>query len=78
LIDNGTGQGREIHRYARPQGPDYCSVELFEKIKKTAVEHDLKIHMHIGQGGREILQMKNRYGKRPVEFLESIGYLNRR
>ena len=59
-----------------PQGPDYCSVELFKRIKEVARKHDLKIHMHIGQGDREILQMKNRYGKRPVEFLQEIGYLD--
>lgn len=61
-----------------PQGPDYCSEKLFGKIKASAEQHDLKLHMHIGQGDREMLQMKNRYGARPVEFLERIGYLDER
>jgi 5-methylthioadenosine/S-adenosylhomocysteine deaminase len=72
---NGKADGR-ITVMIGPQGPDYCSRELFEKIKAAAGKHDLKLHMHIGQGDREILQMKNRYGMRPVEFLESIGYLD--
>jgi 5-methylthioadenosine/S-adenosylhomocysteine deaminase len=72
---NGAADGRFTVMIG-PQGADYCSVELFGKIKETARKHDLKIHMHIGQGPREILQMKNRYGKRPVEFLEEIGYLD--
>jgi 5-methylthioadenosine/S-adenosylhomocysteine deaminase len=74
---NGAAGGR-FSVMIGPQGADYCTVELFDKIRKTAEKHDLKIHMHIGQGDREILQMKNRYGKRPVEFLGEIGYLNER
>jgi len=79
LIDkwNGAADGR-FSAMIGPQGADYCTVELFGKIKKIAEEHDLKIHMHIGQGPREMLQMKNRYGKRPVEFLGEIGYLDER
>jgi 5-methylthioadenosine/S-adenosylhomocysteine deaminase len=77
LVERWTGaaDGR-ISVMIGPQGADYCSVDLFGKIKATAEKHDLKIHMHIGQGDREMRQMKNRYGKRPVEFLESIGYLD--
>jgi 5-methylthioadenosine/S-adenosylhomocysteine deaminase len=74
---NGAAGGR-ITVMIGPQGADYCSEGLFEKIKAAAEKHDLKIHMHIGQGDREMLQMKNRYGVRPVEFLESIGYLDER
>jgi len=79
LIDkwNGAANGR-ISVLIGPQGPDYCTIELFKKIKETAEKHTLRIHLHIGQGDREILQMKNRYGKRPVEFLEEIGYLDDR
>jgi 5-methylthioadenosine/S-adenosylhomocysteine deaminase len=79
LIDkwNGAASGR-VTVMLGPQGADYCSIALLEKIKETAEKHDLKIHMHIGQGDREMLQMKNRYGKRPVDFLEQIGYLDER
>jgi 5-methylthioadenosine/S-adenosylhomocysteine deaminase len=79
LIDkwNGAGDGR-ISVMIGPQGADYCTVGLFDTIRKVAEQHDLKIHMHVGQGDREMLQMQKRYGKRPVEFLEDIGYLNER
>jgi 5-methylthioadenosine/S-adenosylhomocysteine deaminase len=72
---NGAADGRFTVMIG-PQGADYCSVDLFREIKRTAIEHGLKVHMHIGQGEREILQMRHRYGKRPVEFLEEIGYLD--
>jgi 5-methylthioadenosine/S-adenosylhomocysteine deaminase len=74
---NGAANGR-ISVALGPQGADYCSVKLLETIKEIAEGKDLKIHMHIGQGEREIIQMKNRYGKRPVEFLADIGYLDKR
>ncbi|RJP67935.1 MAG: amidohydrolase [Candidatus Abyssobacteria bacterium SURF_17] len=72
---NGAADGR-ITVMIGPQGPDYCSRELFRKIKETAEKRNVKIHLHIAQGDREILQMKNRYGMRPVEFLADIGYLD--
>jgi 5-methylthioadenosine/S-adenosylhomocysteine deaminase len=72
---NGAANGR-ISVMIGPQGPDYCSEELFGKIKAAAERHGLKLHMHIGQGDREMLQMRNRYRMRPVEFLERIGYLD--
>jgi 5-methylthioadenosine/S-adenosylhomocysteine deaminase len=74
---NGAANGR-ISVALGPQGADYCSVKLLEKIREIAEDEDLKIHMHIGQGEREIIQMKNRYAKRPVEFLADIGYLDKR
>jgi 5-methylthioadenosine/S-adenosylhomocysteine deaminase len=74
---NGEAGGR-ITVMIGPQGPDYCSEELFEKIKTAAEKHDLKLHMHIGQGDREMLQMKNRHGMRPVDFLDRIGFLDER
>ncbi len=74
---NGAANGR-ITTMLGPQGADYCTIGLFEKIKATAEKYDQKIHLHIGQADRELLQMKNRYGKRPVEFLEEIGYLDER
>lgn len=74
---NGAAGGR-ITVMIGPQGADYCSIQLLERIKDIAKENELKIHMHIGQADREIIQMKNRYGKRPVEFLEEIGYLDKR
>ena len=34
------------------------------------------LHVHTAQGDRETEQIVKRYGKRPVAFLQEIGYLD--
>lgn len=79
LLENW--HGRENGRITclfGPQGPDMMSRELLLEIKSLAEKYDTKIHMHVAQGDREIGQMLQRYGQRPVAFLDEIGYLNSR
>jgi len=59
-----------------PQGPDFVSKELLLKIQKLAKERNTKIHLHTQQGDRETYQIVKRYGKRPIEWLQEIGYLD--
>jgi 5-methylthioadenosine/S-adenosylhomocysteine deaminase len=59
-----------------PQGPDFVSEEMLLRIKQLALERNTKIHMHTQQGDRETYQTVQRYGKRPIAFLQGIGYLD--
>ncbi|RFU64534.1 amidohydrolase [Peribacillus saganii] len=61
-----------------PHGPDMMRLELLLEIKALAEKYDTKLHMHVAQGDREIMQMEKRYGKRSIPFLEEIGYLSNR
>ena len=61
-----------------PQGPDMVSSELLGEIRNFAQKNDTMIHMHVAQGDREINQMLKRYGKRSIQYLDEIGYLNNR
>jgi len=74
---HGRGNGR-ITCVFGPQGPDMLSRELLLEIKHLAEKYDTKIYLHVAQGDREIDQMIKRYGRRSVEFLDEIGYLNER
>ena len=49
-----------------------------EKIRSSAEKMNLGIHMHVAQSPRETRQVMQRYGKRPVELLDELGYLDRR
>jgi len=60
-----------------PQGPDFLSKELLLKIQRTAKEKNTRVHMHTQQGDRETYQVVKRYCKRPIEWLNEIGYLDR-
>lgn len=59
-----------------PQGPDFVSLEMLQRIKKLAKERNTKIHMHLEQGSREAKQMTMRYGIRSIPWLNRIGYLD--
>ena len=72
---HGGARGR-IRIFFGPQGADFCSLPLLQKIKQAAVENNTKIHMHVSQGDRETYQIVKRYGKRPIAWLDEIGYLD--
>ena len=59
-----------------PQGPDFVSRELLLRIQELARERKTKIHMHTQQGDRETAQMMMRYNKRPIGWLDEIGFLD--
>ncbi|MDL2273156.1 amidohydrolase [Oscillospiraceae bacterium OttesenSCG-928-G22] len=72
---NGKENGR-ITVLMGPQGPDMVPAELLMEIREFAVKHNTKIHMHVAQGDREINQMELRFGMRPIQWLDSVGYLD--
>lgn len=59
-----------------PQGADFLDLDLLLKVRQVAIERKTKIHMHVQQGDRETYQITKRYGKRPTNLLEDIGYLD--
>ncbi|RNB88901.1 amidohydrolase [Brevibacillus nitrificans] len=61
-----------------PQAPDMMSKELLLELKELAEKYNTRLHMHVAQGDREINQMIKRYGKRPIAFLDELGYLDQR
>lgn len=70
---NGVENGR-ITSILGPHGPDMMSLELLHEMKGLAEKYDTKLHMHVAQGDREILQIEKRYGKRSIDFLEENGF----
>lgn len=69
--------GRIVCRYG-PQAADMCSVELLKEIKALADRYDVDINMHVTQSEEEICQCVLRTGKRPIDLIEELGYLNPR
>lgn len=73
---DGKADGR-IHVFFGPQGADFCSPGMLNRVQQLATEKNTKIHMHVQQGSRETEQIMCRYGIRPIAWLEKIGYLNK-
>ncbi|MHA1984619.1 MAG: amidohydrolase family protein [Candidatus Hodarchaeales archaeon] len=60
-----------------PQALDMVSLDLLQEIFSFAFEEKSKIHMHVAQGGRERLQIQERYGKdfSTIKILKREGLL---
>lgn len=55
-----------------------CSPELLCSLKEMAVKHDLRYVIHLSENNDEVAQVTERYGRSPVEHLESLGLLDER
>jgi 5-methylthioadenosine/S-adenosylhomocysteine deaminase len=47
-------------------------------VRDFAEKHDLLVHIHLSETEREVRECVEGYGMRPVEFLDSIGFLSPR
>ncbi|MGA2080557.1 MAG: amidohydrolase family protein [Holophaga sp.] len=72
---HGEADGR-IRILLGPQGADFLSEGLLLEVQRQAKARGTRIHMHVQQGDRETWQIQARCGKRPIEWLQSIGYLD--
>ncbi len=70
----GKGEGR-ITTMLYPQGADMMSGDHLIHVKDVAEERGMIMHIHVAQGGREARQMKARYGKSTVQYLDELGFL---
>jgi len=55
-----------------------CSEETLLKAKEIAEKYDTLMTMHISETRREVYEHRKKYGLRPVEWLNKIGFLNDR
>ncbi len=74
---NGRESGR-ITTMLGPQGPDMLSSDQLLEVRRLSEEHDLRVHMHVAQGDREIEQVLMRYSMRSPALLYELGLLNER
>ena len=59
-----------------PHGAHTCGPETLKRSKKLAERLDVKLHMHLSETRWEVEEIISRHGKRPVEYLDSIGFLD--
>ncbi len=55
-----------------------CSHETLNRAKKLAEKLDLFLHIHLSETRWEVEESINRFGRRPVEYLDHIGFLSER
>ena len=59
-----------------PHSPYSCSRELLEASLNLAKEEDIPLHIHVAETKEESGIILKRYGKRPIAFLDKLGYLD--
>ena len=59
-----------------PHSPYSCSRELLEAGLNLAKEEDIPLHIHVAETKEESGIILKRYGKRPIAFLDELGYLD--
>jgi len=59
-----------------PHAPYTCSNELLMKCKDIADKEGRLLQIHVAETMEEQVEFKEKYGKREIEFLDSIGFLS--
>jgi 5-methylthioadenosine/S-adenosylhomocysteine deaminase len=55
-----------------------CGPETLKKVRAVAEKYGIPIHIHLSETEWEVREVIARYGKRPAEYLESLGFLDER
>jgi 5-methylthioadenosine/S-adenosylhomocysteine deaminase len=55
-----------------------CSEETLKRSRQLADRLDVLLHIHLSETMQEVNETVGKYGKRPVEYLESIGFLDKK
>jgi len=71
---HGMADGRVVAMFG-PHAPETCSPECLMKVKELAQKHGVGIHIHVAETKAGVEQVSGRYGRRPVEHLNEIGFL---
>jgi len=59
-----------------PHAPYTCSPETLKKAYELAEKYGVLYHIHLAETEFEVQTVKEKYGKRPVEHLDSLGVLS--
>lgn len=53
-----------------------CGTETLKRVRRVADTYDIPIHIHLSETKWETEEIRNRHGMMPVEYLESLGFLD--
>jgi 5-methylthioadenosine/S-adenosylhomocysteine deaminase len=71
---NGKAEGR-ISVSLGPHAPYTCVPDFLEMARDLAGELGVKVHIHLAETQDEVEQIREKYGKTPIEYVNDIGIL---
>ncbi len=72
---NDSFEGR-IKCMLTPHAPYTCSPDFLEKVAEVSRKMGLVKHIHVAETLWEVREIKKRYGRRPLQLLDEIGFLD--
>ncbi|MDE5411889.1 amidohydrolase [Alkalihalobacterium chitinilyticum] len=72
---HGKGDGR-ITTMLSPHSPYLCPPDYIAEIASEARTLGVPVHTHMSETAQEVEESVNKYGKRPVELLQSTGFFD--
>jgi 5-methylthioadenosine/S-adenosylhomocysteine deaminase len=76
LIEALKGDGLVTPAVA-PHSAYACSAETLKKVRDLSMRHGVLVHIHVSETEWEVAEMMSKHGRRPVEYLEGLGFLGR-
>ncbi len=67
-----------VTAYICPHATYTCGPDNYIRAKELADKYDVPLHTHLAETQFEVSECQNRFGKTPVEHLDSIGFLSER
>jgi 5-methylthioadenosine/S-adenosylhomocysteine deaminase len=55
-----------------------CGTETLKKARRVADKYDIPIQVHLSETKWEVEEIRKRHGTMPVEYLDSLGFLDER
>jgi 5-methylthioadenosine/S-adenosylhomocysteine deaminase len=77
FLDRWRGHGT-VQPLVAPQGVYVCSRETWLGARELAERHGTLVHYHLSETRREVHEHEAKTGRRPVTWLEEIGFLGPR
>lgn len=69
---NNTAEGRVTCMFG-PHAPYTCPPEYIQQVMTAAKELGVGIHIHLAETRTELEDIKEKYGKTPIQLMDSIG-----
>lgn len=76
MIETWKGEST-IHASVCVHAPYTCSADTLQKVRKLADKHHALLQIHVSETRKEVEDILAQTGKRPVEYLYSLGVLNK-
>jgi 5-methylthioadenosine/S-adenosylhomocysteine deaminase len=76
LAEKWSGKSSLLKISMAPHAPYTCSDGLIRLAKDYARKKNLSFHMHISETRKEVFDSLREKGKRPIEYLDSLGALD--